>query len=43
MSIFFRPICWLGGHNWRTIKRDNVILVRECVDCGKIQRILLVK
>lgn len=40
--MLLRPICWIAGHDWRTIKRDNTILVRECSFCGKIERIKLV-
>lgn len=42
MSILFRGICAITGYDWKTIKRDNFILVRECNFCGKIEKIRLV-
>lgn len=41
MSILMRGICAIVGHNYRTIKRDNTIWIRKCIDCGKVERILL--
>ena len=40
--MLFRPLCWMTGHDWRTIKKDNTIWVRECKFCGKIERIILI-
>lgn len=43
MSLLMRGLCIFVGHNYRTIKKDNLIWIRECVDCGKIEKITLVK
>lgn len=43
MSILMRSLCMIVGYNYRTIKRDNTIWIRECIDCGKIEKIVLVK
>lgn len=36
-----RSLCLIVGHNYRTIKEDNNIWIRECKDCGKILTIRL--
>lgn len=41
MGAFWRPLCWLTNHSWRTVYRDNTVLVRECTFCGKVERIRL--
>lgn len=43
MNILMRIKCFFLGHNYITIKKDNIILVRECIDCGKISKVTLVK
>lgn len=42
MSILMRIKCFFLGHNYMIIKKDDVILVRECMDCGKISKVTLV-
>lgn len=27
--MLLRPLCWMTGHDWKTIKIDNTILARE--------------
>lgn len=39
--MILRPICWITGHDWIVLKRSNVVLIRECAFCGKIQKISL--
>ena len=40
--MLLRALCWMTGHDWRTIKKDNTIWVRECKFCGKVERIILI-
>ena len=40
--MLLRPLCWMTGHDWRTIKKDNTIWVRECKFCGKVEKIILI-
>ena len=42
MSILMRIKCFFLGHNYMIIKKDDEILVRECIDCGKISKVTLV-
>ena len=42
MNILMRIKCFFLGHNYMIIKKDNEILVRECIDCGKINKVALV-
>lgn len=44
MNILMRIKCFFLGHNYMmTIKKDDMIWVRECIDCGKISKVTLVK
>lgn len=40
--MLLRALCWMTGHDWRTIKKDNTIWVRECKFCGKVEKIILI-
>lgn len=39
--MILRPICWITNHDWKIIKRNDFVLIRECKFCGKLEKIYL--